>query len=306
VTHWQINPRAIVRGLDRSVFHYSEQHLAVTRIVRIDSFLNRPLAEFAQLQLKAAAIDSRLENATLIAWFWPLGFAVGGIKLFVKEEDAAQAHEILALPDAVAPQSPEFCPHCGEPLIPGWDTCWQCAPAAPAMPIDFAAAFNPSEDANEQMLLGVGAAAIGLIVFMACGPIWLLVVVASMGVVHLLFEFGAPEGQPVNLEEAKPIASDGQPARLRQGLVEEIARRAWRAALFSLTYFPPLALCAVYLALRLHPRKVSLSAAGRARRVGALVVGCVMLFLCLLLIGAIVSSGLPTGDLRSAPLSVNP
>lgn len=69
-----------------------EQH---PKVVTLRTFTNVQEALFAKSVLDSAGIESFLADENLIRLDWFLSNAIGGIKLWVKEEDAATAEAIL-------------------------------------------------------------------------------------------------------------------------------------------------------------------------------------------------------------------
>jgi len=86
-------------------------------VVAAYSYLHE--AEFARTSLEAEGIATFLENENLIRLDWLYMNALGGLRLLVRDEDAARAREILAQPESasISSESPETaaesCPSCG-------------------------------------------------------------------------------------------------------------------------------------------------------------------------------------------------
>ena len=67
-------------------------------LVVVDTFASHPEAEMAKSALKAAEIDSMIQADSVGGMRPHVAWASGGFKLLVREEDAAEAHEILDTP----------------------------------------------------------------------------------------------------------------------------------------------------------------------------------------------------------------
>lgn len=98
------------------------------RLEAVAAFSYLHEAEFARTSLEAEGIVTVIENENLIRLDWLYMNALGGLRLLVREEDAARAREILAQPEpAAAPIDPtdpaaegstpptDSCPRCGSP-----------------------------------------------------------------------------------------------------------------------------------------------------------------------------------------------
>lgn len=66
-----------------------------TNLVVVHAFGSRPEADLAKSALESAGIDSMIQADTVGGMRPHVGWASGGFKLLVREEDAATAHEIL-------------------------------------------------------------------------------------------------------------------------------------------------------------------------------------------------------------------
>jgi len=95
-----------------------------SKLVTIRKFRDVPEAYIAKGLLDSAGIECFLfdENIVWTDWFW--SNAVGGVKLRVREEDAAEAAELLGASQEEAPEQetspplvPERCPNCGSPDV---------------------------------------------------------------------------------------------------------------------------------------------------------------------------------------------
>jgi len=93
----------------------------------IASFRDLPLAELAKSKLESEGIPCFLANKNLIGINWLYSFALGGVKLQVRKDDAKIAEKILdedfsseleALDDQFAQlQRDDFCSKCGSTNI---------------------------------------------------------------------------------------------------------------------------------------------------------------------------------------------
>lgn len=92
------------------------------RLEAVAAFSYLHEAEFARTSLESEGIVTVIENENLIRLDWLYMNALGGLRLLVREEDAARAREILAQPEPAAdpagpaedpPPATESCPRCG-------------------------------------------------------------------------------------------------------------------------------------------------------------------------------------------------
>lgn len=86
-------------------------------LVTVRTFTSLPEAQLACTTLQAAGLDAELGDERLVSMQWLYSHAIGGVKLLVPDDQAAEAGDILdtsAIPDeALAPDQPEACLHCG-------------------------------------------------------------------------------------------------------------------------------------------------------------------------------------------------
>jgi ribosomal protein S27AE len=84
------------------------------KLVTIETFRDLAEALLAKGRLEAAEIDSCLADENLVRMDWFLANAVGGIKLKVPEEQAAEAFRVLFTDKYKVPAEDEpKCPKCG-------------------------------------------------------------------------------------------------------------------------------------------------------------------------------------------------
>ncbi|MDJ0811692.1 MAG: DUF2007 domain-containing protein [Desulfobacterales bacterium] len=67
----------------------------MNRFVTIASFRDLPLAELAKTKLESEGITSFLENKNHISINWLYSFALGGVQVKVRQDDAEKASQIL-------------------------------------------------------------------------------------------------------------------------------------------------------------------------------------------------------------------
>jgi hypothetical protein len=98
--------------------------------ILVESYPTTVEAKLAQAKLAEAGIHSFLENSEMVQMHWLLSTAVGGVKLFVPEEEAERA---IALLEELAQQGEENlgltgerCLSCHAPLAPDSTTCSAC------------------------------------------------------------------------------------------------------------------------------------------------------------------------------------
>jgi putative signal transducing protein len=73
--------------------------MADVKLVVIRSFGSHPEADVAKAALDAAGIDSMIEADTAGGMREHLAWSGAGFKILVREEDAAEAEEVLSPPD---------------------------------------------------------------------------------------------------------------------------------------------------------------------------------------------------------------
>jgi hypothetical protein len=84
------------------------------KLVTIETFRDLSEALLAKGRLEAAEIDSCLADENLVRMDWFLANAIGGIKLKVPEEQAAEAFRVLFTDKYKVPTEDEpKCPKCG-------------------------------------------------------------------------------------------------------------------------------------------------------------------------------------------------
>ena len=95
------------------------------RLEAVAAFSYLHEAEFARTSLKSEGIVTVIENENLIRLDWLYMNALGGLRLLVREEDAARAREILASPEtAIAPADPAAAT--ADDPAPPTDNCLRC------------------------------------------------------------------------------------------------------------------------------------------------------------------------------------
>lgn len=106
----EVAPAAELRG--------KEPH--VPRPVMVGRYRDLPVATVAKSILESAGIEAFLVDDNVIRLDWAISNALGGIKLLVREEDAAAARELLEehIPDkfeveGVGEYEQPKCPNCG-------------------------------------------------------------------------------------------------------------------------------------------------------------------------------------------------
>jgi DNA-directed RNA polymerase subunit M/transcription elongation factor TFIIS len=108
------------RNLDTAlqVAHPTADHPAQSYVM-VRSFRDLPLAELARAALEAEGIECFLFDDNTISMDWFYSYAIGGVKLLVREEDAVKALEILNQPPAevfetdTGEYKQPSCPRCG-------------------------------------------------------------------------------------------------------------------------------------------------------------------------------------------------
>ncbi len=233
--------------------------------VRIASFDNLPVAQFAQQRLADEGIPSFLDNATVVSWFWPIRDAVGGLKLLVEHSDVELAREALTFVNDGSADVTR-CPTCGEPLEPGWQVCWKCGdPDHHDLGLATASARNHvygsvlesiSTETMRAALISICGACI-LATFGLSGLlIWVIALVA--------FVAGSSEATGHQSgETSDDLSSSVEEPASDHYVFDHIAARAMYSSVFGLTTFPPLTLYAFWLLNRISAHRNKLSSTGR-------------------------------------------
>lgn len=263
------------------------------RLVAIAARFSVAEADVLRLRLALHGIPCAVDNAVFLLWYWHLGVAVQGVKLWVLEQDAAAAQQILLAgrPD-VQFHGPEWhCSHCHAQIPAGWHKCWACGSDTEGRSDpdfyreDLAEPFPPTAKWASRvglvsfMLIVLLLPAIGIA---AAIYFWLLLAVVNL----ILYRFEGDEPEEHADGWARPVArqvSEGEspqrtPAAADQlfqrrfELAEQIALRAWRAAVLGVFCIPPLILYSIWLLYRSCSLKVPLSSTGRWRWWAALAI----------------------------------
>ena len=270
------------------------------RLIRISSHLSLWEAELGRARLAAEGIFACLDNAAVVLWFWHYSNAVGGVKLYVLEDDAERAREIL-VPRRGAPgecHPPWSCSACGRRVDGAWKICWNCGTSvdgAPAPP-------HGAEEAPTESRSRVGAAGHSrLLLWAAFALISVLLVTGRLFAATLawaIFVLSVAWGRRLRTDEGEtegPTEEDGHepepdddPARQSRErprrMGEAIALRAWQASVLGFVWFPPLLLYSVWLLLRLSFSRLTLGRLGNCRRCAAWIISIAgMLLLGLML-----------------------
>ena len=96
------------------------------RLIRLRKYAELPVAELARQHLEAAGISSRVDNVATGGWLSHLGERLASFSLYVLEEDAPRARELLAEIDDEESQPEWVCESCGADVDAGFDECWSC------------------------------------------------------------------------------------------------------------------------------------------------------------------------------------
>jgi len=65
------------------------------KLVEIARFISAGEASIARNALEVEGIEARLDGEAMATWFWYFGSAIGGVRLWVREDDVEQARQIL-------------------------------------------------------------------------------------------------------------------------------------------------------------------------------------------------------------------
>jgi hypothetical protein len=255
------------------------------KLVTVARFVNVAEAEAARIALAAAGIRARLSNAALVSWFWHYSNATGGVGLLVRQTDSETARNVLreAAGGPFQPDPSQTCSTCSEPLFDGWENCWRCGSdraghADRPAEEDTPAEPNGFDAADRVELLGVAALMTGILfAYLPELPVYrpeavvylpeLLLAVSFVWICQLVLSLhvGTREAAAIS-EEQEP--SDTLPSR-REMTAEDVAARAWRAAVFGAIWFPPLIYYSMYVLRRLTRSRLPITRRARKRRLAA-------------------------------------
>jgi hypothetical protein len=191
-----------------------------TAIVAVAMFQSHQEASMAQAALAAEAIDSELAGSVTADTLAYYGTATGGVRLLVREPDAARAGRIL---ESIAQQRnaesplPEWrCPACGEQVDGGFDLCWSCGQTKPGLAVDADLEFQSDRDVD------------------------------------------AAPANPATTDPADQW-TEADVDRASAESADAMVERAWRAAVLGIVFFPLLAiaLLLVLRASRVPPQQTS-------------------------------------------------
>lgn len=229
------------------------------RTVAVASFVFPYEADMARFRLELEGIPSRTAGDAFVGYFWHYSNATGGVKVLVRDEDAARAVEILTetqppprrKPTPAPPASPEpqaekdtppseaeltttdrlqprrwACDRCGARVPSDFEVCWACgADVEGQLDPEFQKADTPIPEYELDMF----------------GSPWLRFLCVAYFPL-LLYEivhrcFG---DRPVELARFRTLSIPLDP----------VLFRACRASLFALVWFPPFVLYSFYLLWR--------------------------------------------------------
>ena len=189
-------------------------------------------ADVARFHLQREAVPAWIVDDAFAGWFWTYSNAIGGVKVLVREEDAARAREILdaarakrpgdsAAAPSVAGQWPCAC--CGARVPDDFEVCWSCGAGTQGEPDpDFQRADAPILDYEVDTLAHPSLSLACLI----CPPL-------------LLYEIAIRYFGERPLGRAK-----------RRNLfvpVDSVLLRACRASVLAVGFFSPLVAYSFYL-----------------------------------------------------------
>ncbi len=99
------------------------------QLVKVASFTNAPQAYAARVFLQAQGIPAVVTGEASATTMSHIGAALGGVQLFVHQEQADRALELIRefskTPPALSGGNLK-CPACGEKFEPGFEVCWKC------------------------------------------------------------------------------------------------------------------------------------------------------------------------------------
>jgi hypothetical protein len=268
------------------------------RLVQIESFLTTSEADCLCAQLEAVGIPHCHDNLAFVQWCWPYSYACGGVKVFVREEQLAEAQELLDSDDAESDSTENdgadrLCRNCAADMEPGWDACWRCGSSdheADDVTLPQSALRGEVIPPNNGPADGIGEGDAVLpaickvlvcgVAFLALGPRLGMVVYTAMILTKVLSARLA-EMHAASLKDTRTSDESklDTPQLRRDEIADALALRVWRSAVFGFLYFPPLLVYSVYLLRRLSRRGFRLSDAAMWERRCAIFLMLFALFL---------------------------
>ncbi len=205
-------------------------------LIQVASFVDIAQADTAQAILGLNGIESWQENATVVHLQWLYSNAVGGIKLFVANEDAESARTLLTEQTATPEQAIEsHCESCGETLPPGWDVCWRCSFTAEPV-VQSEVTLPESANKGDPFVVAISVVVALLLVLYLSGPwVFLLVTLAVLGI--RLATFGHNLLEPLLHENSCPIENLTPDSGESKDDGPDYTIAAARAAMFSMLSF---------------------------------------------------------------------
>lgn len=89
------------------------------------TYLNETEARLDAGRLEAAGLEVWVETDNCDGMY-PQMDLMAGVKLLVRQVDAAMARDLLTTQSSAVVDHPWDCPGCGEHIEAGFDTCWRC------------------------------------------------------------------------------------------------------------------------------------------------------------------------------------
>jgi hypothetical protein len=263
-------------------------------------------ADIARITLQQHGIPCHIENEHFHMWHWLYANITGGFKVQVPREHVEEAVHVLQSannPSSDGEQQPWHCPECGWAVDGEWDLCWFCTTSRDGIiadsPSDHTTREVPPEDLEGEVKLAQKRAAavvvpLALLFWMTGGSLGAVVIGAAAAFLLIqLSDKKRPPSAEVPTEDtleaerramAQPLTPAEQSYRRRQQMGNRVATRAVFAAVFSVAWFPPLAILPAILLWRLDQRKTPLDPwhCHQARFAWCLcALGLVILMICL-------------------------
>ena len=92
------------------------------------TYLNETEARLDASRLEAQGLDAWVETDNCDGMYPQMDLLLG-VKLLVRQDDAAEARDLLSPQACSLVEHPWDCPSCGEHIEAGFDTCWKCGVA---------------------------------------------------------------------------------------------------------------------------------------------------------------------------------
>jgi hypothetical protein len=172
------------------------------QLVTVAAFVTPGEADLAKNRLEEAGISAHLQDADTVGWLWHMSIAVGGVKVQVAESDAAQALSLLTRDAETSPSEGEQDASTHTAIQAAWP-CSRCGSPVNPVALTCPACGAPANDLQE--LTPPSPTAISTV-------------------------------RPADEEDEKDEEDEDSDTTA----ANQLAARAYKAAIFGLVFCPPL------------------------------------------------------------------